>query len=91
MCSVCIRTSTDLENWSDGKVIFECSDDFWATGEFWAAELHKYNGKYYLFVSFMSQCTQILVGDIPDGRFKPLTEWGGYTAGNVLYRRDIVC
>lgn len=76
MCSVCIRTSTDLENWSDGKVIFECSDDFWATGEFWAAELHKYNGKYYLFVSFMSQCTQILVGDIPDGRFKPLTEWG---------------
>lgn len=71
-----VYTSTDLENWSDGKVIFKSHDGFWADGEFWAAELHKYNGKYYLFVSFMSRCSQILVCDSPDGIFEPMTDWG---------------
>lgn len=71
-----IYTSKDLENWSDGKIVFERNDDFWASEEFWAAELHKYDGKYYLFVSFMSQCSQILVCDTPDGRYEPMGDWG---------------
>lgn len=71
-----VYTSTDLENWSDGKVVFEKSDDFWAKEEFWAAEIHKYNEKYYLFVSFMSQCTQILVCDTPDGKYEAMGDWG---------------
>lgn len=74
--SFLVHTSSDLENWSDGKVIFERNDNFWATDEFWAAEIHKYNGKYYLFASFMSSCTQILVCDTPDGRYEPISSWG---------------
>lgn len=71
-----VYKSTDMENWDDGGVIFEAGGDFWASDEFWAAELHKYRGKYYLFVSFMSRCSQILVCDTPDGKFETMTEWG---------------
>ena len=74
-----VYKSRDLENFDDGTVIFDGEKiNFWATDCYWAPEVHKYNGKYYLFVSFKSdgacRATQILVCDTPDGEFKPISE-----------------
>lgn len=64
---------TDLENWTGPITIFEKSDTFWANKNYWAPEIHKYNGKYYMFASFKAdnKCrgTQILISDSPEGPF----------------------
>lgn len=69
----------DLENFEDPKVIFNGSEiGFWADRDFWAPEVHKYNGKYYLFGSCKAsgkcRATQIFVCDTPDGVFKPVSD-----------------
>ena len=68
--------SRDLENWENSKVVFEIPQDFWAYKDVWAGEVHKYKGKYYLFVSLLGKNglrgTQIAVSDKPDGQFIPL-------------------
>ncbi len=74
-----VYKTADLEHFEEPKVIFSAGEtDFWATMDFWAPEVHKYNGKYYLFGSFKREdrCrgTQILVCDTPDGRFLPVSE-----------------
>ena len=74
-----VYRSEDLETFSEPKVIFDGSKiGFWADCDYWAPEVHYYNGKYYLFGSFKSKdrhrATQILVCDTPDGEFKPLSD-----------------
>lgn len=73
------RKSADLETFGEPEIVFEPHSKFWATKNYWAPELHKYNGKYYLFVSLKSETrtrgTQILVSGRPDGKFVPLTEY----------------
>ncbi len=68
--------SRDLENWEEGGVAFEIPDDFWAYKDVWAGEVHKYKGKFYLFVSLLGKNglrgTQICVSDSPRGKFVPL-------------------
>ena len=68
--------STDLENWSDPKRIFTLSEDSWGLKELWAPEVHRYKGKFYLFVSILGKHglrgTQIAVSDTPDGEFLPV-------------------
>lgn len=70
--------SADLENWEEGGVSFEIPKDFWAYKDVWAGEVHKYKGKYYLFVSLLGRNglrgTQIAVSDKPDGEFVPLVD-----------------
>ncbi len=69
----------DLEHFEEPKVIF-CGSDigFWADRNYWAPELHKYNGRYYLFATCQSEHinrgTQIFICDTPDGRFTPISE-----------------
>lgn len=47
----CYKT-TDLENFEGPYILFESNgENFWADRDFWAPEMHKYNGKYYLFGS----------------------------------------
>lgn len=73
------RTSRDLVEWSDEKVCFAPPQDFWADAQFWAPEVHEYNGKFYMFASFYRKdCegmrrTQILCADSPDGPYVPLS------------------
>ncbi len=74
-----VYRTVDLENFEGPKVIFDGSKyGFWADRDFWAPELHKYNGKYYLFGSCKAEnkcrATHIFVCDTPDGEFVPLTE-----------------
>lgn len=73
----CYR-SKDLDNWEEGGILFEIPQDFWAYKDVWAGEVHKYKGRYYLFVSLLGKNglrgTQIAVSDKPDGRFVPLVD-----------------
>lgn len=67
--------STDLENFAGPFQVFERPADFWAEENFWAPEVHKYRGKYYMFASFRSseqgrRC-QILRAEDPLGPFLP--------------------
>lgn len=75
-CGFCGYRSHDLENFEGPFVLFEANDSFWADKDFWAPELHKYNGKYYIFASFKSEtrhrASQVLVCDEPFGRYVPL-------------------
>lgn len=68
-----VYVSDDLEEWSAPTEVFTKPENFWADRHFWAPEVHKYNEKFYMFVSFKSeeQCrgTQILVADSPLGPF----------------------
>ena len=72
-----VYVSDDLENWSDPREVFRADDSFWANRDFWAPEVHKYHGGYYMFASFKHEnhvrATQILRSDKPDGRFSPIS------------------
>lgn len=74
-----VYKSFDLENFEGPKVIFDgVKNNFWANRDFWAAEVHKYNGKYYLFGSCKAEercrATEIFVSDTPDGEYIPVSD-----------------
>ena len=73
-----VYRSTNLANWDGPFPAFRPDNGFWATINFWAPEVHAYNGRFYMFASFKApQCyrgTQILVADRPEGPFAPLTD-----------------
>jgi len=69
----------DLENFYEPKIVFDGEKiGFWADRDYWAPEVHKYNGKYYLLGSCKSDVknrgTHIFVCDTPDGVFVPLAD-----------------
>ncbi len=77
--SFTVYKSYDLEYFEEPRVIFcgsECG--FWGTNDYWAPEMHEYNGKYYLFASMIAKdrnrATQIFVCDTPDGNFVPVSD-----------------
>ena len=77
-CTFSVYKSYDLENFEQPKVIVDSKKlGFWGTKDFWAPEVHFYNGKYYLLGSCKSEtmhrATQIFVCDTPDGEFVPLS------------------
>ena len=67
--------SEDLENWAGPFAAFRPPEGFWADRNFWAPEVFRYQGKYFMFASFKAEgvCrgTQILVADDPKGPFLP--------------------
>lgn len=70
-----VFVSEDLENWSEPVACFEDDGTFWAKKHYWAPEVHKWGGAFYLFASFLGEgmCrgTAILKADSPLGPFKP--------------------
>ena len=72
--------SGDLAHFEPMGRVFSPSDTFWGTENFWAPELHKYSGAYYLLASFKApgrrRATAILKSDSPLGPFAP---WGAET------------
>lgn len=70
-----VYISDDLTNWSEPIEVFTPPKDFWSDTNFWAPEVHFYNGNYYMFVSFISETrlrgTQILKAEKPEGPFVP--------------------
>lgn len=85
-----VYVSQDKENWSEPISIFEYYDGFFGVRDFWAPEVHKYNGKFYMFASFHNESstrgTAILVSDTPDGKFKLHSD--GYITPNDWYSLD---
>ena len=73
-----VYISEDLENWSEPKSVFEKTDDFWGEKEFWAPEVHFYNGRFYMFATFKAdgkcRATHILAADNPDDVFVPVSK-----------------
>ena len=61
--------SSDLENWEGPIEVFTKPENFWADRNFWAPEVYKYKGSYYMFVTFKSETrcrgTQILRAESP--------------------------
>lgn len=70
-----VYVSEDLQNWSGPHEVFARTPDFWADQNYWAPEVHKYRGRFYMFASFKREdrCrgTQILVADSPMRPFVP--------------------
>jgi arabinan endo-1,5-alpha-L-arabinosidase len=68
----CYR-STDLVEWDGPVPAFRPTEGFWADRNFWAPEVHRHDGRYFMFASFMApgahRGTQVLVADRPDGPF----------------------
>ncbi len=89
---VVVYKSKDLENWSDPTPVFGVPDNYWADakGSVWAPEVHRYDGKYYLFVTLADPAkkfapvtgrpplhlrgTSICVAESPDGPFRPTSQ-----------------
>ncbi|WP_040951839.1 glycoside hydrolase family 43 protein [Gorillibacterium massiliense] len=67
--------SKDLVEWEGPFPVFRPAADFWADRHFWAPEVHRYRGRYYMFASFKAEdrhrATQILTADHPLGPFVP--------------------
>lgn len=73
-----VYIGTDLENWSEPKQVFDSEKAGLNKASNWAPEVHKYNGKYYMFATFEqpngNRGTYSLVSDTPDGEFKLLSK-----------------
>lgn len=56
--AVRLYKSKDLVDWEGPYTVYETPDNMWGSdveiGSIWAPELHKYKGKYYLFLTFSS-------------------------------------
>ncbi len=73
-----VYTSKDLEEFEGPFAVFDGEGSgFWADRDYWAAEVWKYNDKFYLFGSFKSEdhvrASQILMADSPMGPFVPIS------------------
>ena len=68
-----VYVSEDLNNWGDPIEAFHKPEGFWADRNYWAPEVHYYQGAFYAFVSFKSldRCrgTQVLKSSSPCGPF----------------------
>lgn len=73
-----VYTSSDLENWTAPVKVTALPKNFWATKDFWAPEVHVYQGSFYLFATMYSEKrnrgTQIFRSDSPLGPFVPISE-----------------
>lgn len=71
-------TSTDLLHWDGPFRVFTPPAGFWADRNFWAPEVHAYQGKYAMFMTFKAEGvrrgTQILLADSPRGPFLPISD-----------------
>jgi len=82
-----VYISEDLQNWSDAIPAFRPPDDFWGTDNFWAPEVYKYNGDFYMFASFIGKGykrgTAVLKAEKPEGPYFPHSQ-GAVTPKNWM-------
>lgn len=73
-----IYVSTDLVDWTPQTVALEIPAGFWGTENFWAPDVFRHRGRYYMLITLAGaghkRGTQIFVSDSPTGRFVPLTD-----------------
>jgi len=87
---VAVYTSKDLQSWTGKKQVMVLPEGNWSRGLIWAPEVHKYQGKYYLFATvnentkwkmskagwpdFIYRATQIFCSKSPEGPFIPTSD-----------------
>ncbi len=68
----------DLEEWEGPVPCFENDGSFWADRNYWAPEVHSWQGAFYMFASFKSETrrrgTAILRAETPMGPFVPWSD-----------------
>ena len=68
----------DLCNWRGPFEAFRPGEGFWGEKNFWAPEVHRYKGRFFMCATFYSQQrgrgTALLVSDSPGGPFEPWTD-----------------
>ena len=73
----CFR-SRDLETWEGPIPAFRPPAGFWATTNFWAPEVHAFDGRFVMLATFKAsqryRGTQVLVSDTVTGPYRPLTD-----------------
>lgn len=65
-------TSGDLEHWEGPSPAFRPPAGFWADRQFWAPEVHEFDGGYLMLATFSDgtrRGTQALRADIPEGPY----------------------
>ena len=69
---------TNLADWQGPFTVFAPPVDFWADCQFWAPEVHRYAGCYYMLASFKAENrrrgVQILRAKSPLGPFVPISD-----------------
>lgn len=73
-CFLCY-VSRDLENFFGPYAAFEPEQGFWGVKNYWAPEVYRYQGRYYMFASFKGgigedRGTGVLIADAPEGPFR---------------------
>lgn len=95
--SVLVYKSKDLKNWEEPSVVYNLSQRSWGYKDLWAPEVHRYKGRFYMFLSLLGKNelrgTEISVCDTPDGIFlpisnKPATPVDGSCIDGTLYVED---
>lgn len=78
-----VRTSPDLRQWSAPRPVLGRSAGPAGADFFWAPEVHRYRGRWYLFASYgvgmnvvkpRAHYSAIHVADTPDGPFAPYSD-----------------
>ena len=73
-----VYSSEDLVEWTEPHVCFHNDGSFWADRNYWAPEVHRWEGAFYMFASFKSperrRGTAILRADTPMGPFVPWSD-----------------
>ena len=79
---VFVRTSIDLEHWTDKRQAMRVADDV-PVRKVWAPEVHKYNGAYYLFVTLTLEKGAYPIAKLEEGREEFIEPRGTW-----VYRSD---
>lgn len=73
----CYR-STDLIRWEGPLPSFRPPPHFWSQEQYWAPEVHLYQGRFFMFATFTApgrfRGTQILSADLPEGPYTPWSD-----------------
>ena len=70
-----VYSSTDLQNWQEHPVPLKATDFEWASGDAWAAEVAKRDGKFYWYTTVThagngAKAIGVAVSDSPTGPFR---------------------
>ncbi|RCW77223.1 glycoside hydrolase family 43 protein [Saliterribacillus persicus] len=90
-----VYVGDDLENWEGPYPVFRPDQHFYSEENFWAPEVHAYDGSYYMFATFLrkdngKRGTAILKADSLMGPFLPhsdgpVTPEGWYSLDGTLH------
>lgn len=94
-------SSVDLKNWHyEGQVYYGNNKNGWGTGAYWAPEVYKRNGKYYMFYSAQWKHNPtnekenfkigVAVSELPTGPFEDIRNAPVFDPGYPIIDADVL-